>query len=150
MFGFGRKQPPDLVPFADASPHVFCTLLCDGATAHHLASFADLMTLHARLQAERPHLRVLASLDDLGQACYTAGHGTDACDLDDVADHDLPALDPASMEDGEYIGSLTSPTEFPIRLANLLRRARDTNLAAIAGLLDWDTPISTPPNMLPR
>lgn len=54
------------------------------------------------------------------------------------------------MEGGEYIGSLTSPTEFPIRLANLLRRARDTNLAAIAGLLDWDTPISTPPNMPPR
>ena len=139
MFGFGPKQAPDLVPFTDARPQIFCTLLCDGVTALRLSSFADLLALHAQLQAERPQLRVLASLDDLGQAAYTSGHAALASDLDDIADDDLPLLAPSSLEDGDYIGSLTSPAEFPIRLANLRRQARDVDFADMAGLLDWST-----------
>ncbi len=138
MFGFGRKQPVELVPFADRPPHMFNSLLCDGVSAYHLGSFADLLALHARLQQEHPHCRVLASLDDLGQAGYTSGHGTDSHDLDDIAGHDLSDLDPALFENGEHLGYLSTPAEFPIRLANLKKQAVD--VAGIAGLLFWDTP----------
>jgi hypothetical protein len=138
MFGFGRKQPLELVPFADGRPRTFNTLLCDGLTAYHLASFAEWLDLHARLQAERPDCHVLASLDDLGQAAYTSGHATDSFDLDATTGHDLSGLDPAIFEDGEHPGHLSTPAEFPIRLANLLKQAVD--VGEIEGLLYWGTP----------
>lgn len=138
MFGFGRKQPLELVPFIDGKPRTFNTLLCDGLTAYDLASFAEWLDLHARLQAERPDCHILASLDDLGQAAYTSGHAIDSFDLDATAGHDLSGLDLAIFEDGEHPGHLSTPAEFPIRLANLLKQAVD--VGEIARLLDWDTP----------
>lgn len=140
MFGSPRRQPPKLVPFAEARPRTFDPLLCDGLTAHDLPSFADLLALHARLQAEHPGKRVLASLDDLGQASYTSGHATDFHELDDIAGHDLSGLGPEAFENGQHRGYLGTPAEFPIRLANLLERARDVELEQISGLLDWETP----------
>lgn len=121
MFGWKRRPKPlALVPFAEAPPRLFNTILCDGVTAHNLSSFAELRALHARLQAERPDQRVLASLDDLGQAAYTSGHGTEVHRLDDVADS-LPL----------------HPTDFPNRLANLLRGT--AALEDVRGLLLWET-----------
>jgi hypothetical protein len=121
MFGFrSRKKVPELVPFAQAMPHTFNALLCDGVTAHDIPSFADLLALHARLQRERPDLFVLASLDDLGQACYTSGHCAFTHRLDDVEDGDDEA-------------------EFPDRLANLLKLIRDEDAGRFAGVLDWET-----------
>ncbi len=140
MFGWKRQKPLTLVPFAQAMPRTFNTLLCDGVTAHDLPDFAALLALHARLQRERADRRLLASLDDLGQACYTSGHGTDANDLDDIEGHDLSGLDAALFEDGEHRGYLSTPAEFPIRLANLLKRAGPVALGDVAGLLDWETP----------
>lgn len=128
----------ELIPFSVAQPRTFNTLLCDGVSARRLPSFADLLDLHFRLQHEQPHCRVLASLDDLAQACYTSGHGTDAYGLDDVAGHDLSELSPDLFEGGEHPGHLSTPAEFPIRLANLLKRANAVELADIAGVLDWE------------
>jgi len=120
IFGWRRKRgTPALVQFAEAMPRTFNALLCDGVTAHYLGSFAALLAQQARLQAERPDVRVLASLDDLGQACYTSGHATDAVELDDVAGH--------------------TPAEFPIRLANLRTRAAGLGFDRVKGLLDWET-----------
>jgi len=140
MFGFLRRKPPKLAPFAEAKPRTFTPLLCDGLTAHPLPGFADLLSLHARLQREHSDVHVLASLDDLGQALYTSGHGIDLHGLDDVEGHDLSALDPQVFEDGEHQGYLSTPAEFPIRLANLLERARDVQIDQISGLLEWETP----------
>lgn len=139
MFGWKRKKPLKLVPFAEERPRTFNSLLCDGVTAYNLPDFAELLTLHARLRQDHPDFKILASLDDLGQACYTAGHGTDANELDDIEGHDLSGLDPAAFEDGDHRGYLTTPSEFPIRLANLRKRADSVALADIAGLLDWET-----------
>jgi hypothetical protein len=139
MFGWRRKAMLRLVPFSEASPRTFNTLLCDGVTAHDLGSFATLLTLHARLQAERPEVCVLATLDDLGQACYTSGHATDAVELDDVAGHDLSSLGDELFEEGEHPGYLSTPAEFPIRLANLIERARSVDLAQVQGVLSWET-----------
>ena len=85
-------------------------------------------------------MRVLASLDDLGQASYTSGHGVDHHGLDEVRGHDLSELGPDVFENGEHLGYLSTPAEFPIRLANLLERARDVGLEQVFGMLDWETP----------
>jgi hypothetical protein len=134
----GTNRTLTLVPFAEAMPRTFNPLLCDGVTAHNLGSFAALLALHARLQAEHPKVRVLATLDDLGQACYTSGHATDAIELDDVAGHDLSGLGDL-FEDGEHRGYLSTPAEFPIRLANLRARAGGIDLDRVKGVLDWET-----------
>jgi hypothetical protein len=140
MASTSPPKPLILVPFATARPRTFNTLLCDGIAAHNLASFADLRMLHARLQHEHPHVRVLATLEDLDQACYTAGHGTDRFGLDSTDGHDLSDLDADAFEDGAHRGYLSTPSEFPIRLANLRHLAGPVTLASLSGQLDWDTP----------
>lgn len=130
---------PDLVPFPQGRPRTFVIFLCDGLSARHLSSFAGLLDLQQRLQAERPNIRVLASLDNLGQACYTSGHGADHHGLDDTEGHDLSGLSPEAFDEGEHRGYLSTPSEFPIRLANLRRLAADVGLDQIAGVLPWST-----------
>lgn len=131
MFGFRRSRPLELVPFAEARPRTFSTLLCDGVTAHNLPSFAELLALHARLQAERSGERVLASLDDLDQACYTSGHCTDVHQLDGVEeDH----------SDDEEVWDDPDQPVFADRLARLRQLAQGVDVAQAAGLLDWDSP----------
>jgi hypothetical protein len=44
------------------------------------------------------------------------------------------------FKNGERQGYLSTPAEFPIRLANLLARARNVELDQVFGLLDWQTP----------
>ncbi|WP_423607014.1 hypothetical protein [Sphingomonas sp. MS122] len=138
MFGLKRRKSVELVPFAQARPRLFNELLCDGVTAHNLPTFAELLALHARLQAEHPRHRVLASLDDLGQAGYTSGHGTEVHGLDDVEGHDLSRLGDL-FEDGAHPGYLSTPAEFPIRLANLRRGAASVGLEQVRGELQWKT-----------
>lgn len=140
MSGSPRGQPLQLVPFAETRPRTFGPLLCDGLSAKTLGSFADLLALHARLQAEHPGKRVLASLDGLTQASYTSGHATDFHGLDDTEGHDLSGLGAEMFENGQHRGYLSTPAEFPIRLANLLERARDIWYEHLVGLLDWGTP----------
>jgi hypothetical protein len=128
------------IAFATARPRTFNSLLCDGVTVHHLSSFAALLALHDQLQRDHPACRVLASLDDLDQACYTSGHGTDVYGLDDTIGHDLSGLGPDVFEDGAHVGHLSTPAEFPIRLANLHKQAQSVDMAQFAGVLYWDTP----------
>ncbi|MEP9360342.1 hypothetical protein [Sphingomonas sp. KR3-1] len=127
----------ELIPFADQKPHSFNELLCDGVAARNLGSFAALLALHAQLQAEHPEMRVLASLDDRGQAEYTSAHTSETNDLDNVEGHDLSALTPEAFENGVHRGYLSTPAEFPIRLANL--RARAVPVEEVRGCLAWAT-----------
>lgn len=139
MFGWGKRDKPiELIPFAEAAPKCFTALLCDGLTARHVGSFAALFDLHARLQAERPGMRVLVTLNDRVQAEYTSGHAIDSHDLDATDGHDLSGLGPELFEDGRHRGYLTTVAEFPIRLANL--RAAAVEIEAMRGVLDWATP----------
>jgi hypothetical protein len=134
---FRHRQKPQLVPFADAPPKLFTPLLCDGWTLHNVQNFETLVATLRPLQAAHPDCRLLASLDDLGQASYTSGHTIDANDLDDIGDRDLATLDPRSIEGGEYLGTLRGPSEFPIRHNNLIARADGMAFADICGLLEW-------------
>ncbi len=140
MAGIERPLPLELVSFSQTRPHTFNSLLCDGVTAYNLASYADLMVLHTRLQHEHPGCRVLATLEDLGQACYTSGHGTDVYGLDSIEGHDLSGLSAELFEDGTHRGYLSTQAEFPIRLANLLKQASAVDLSQISGVLAWESP----------
>jgi hypothetical protein len=140
MWWFKRKSRLKLIPFAEGKPRTFTELLCDGVTAHNLASFADLLALHARLQQDRPDVRVLASLDNLGQAGYTSGHCIETHGLDAIDGRDVSALPRDAFEDGEYLGFLTTRAAFPIRLENLMDAAAGVTIQAAAGVLPWQTP----------
>lgn len=132
-------RQPELIPFAEGRPQTFVSFLCDGLSARGVASFAGLLELQQRLQAERPDVRVLASLDDLRQACYTSGHGIERHDLDETQGHDLSELSPEAFDEGEHRGHLSTASEFPIRLANLRRQAAEVSLDQIVGVLPWST-----------
>jgi len=121
-FGFFRREKPlALVPFAEAKPRSFGGLLCDGVVVLNPGSFAALLEVQARLQAERPDMRVLLTLNDRAQAEYTSGHAVDTHDLDVVA--------------GEAFSD--RPPEFAVRLANL--RAKAEGVGMPRGVLDWET-----------
>lgn len=140
MSWFRRSPLPlTILPFAQA-PRLFITPLCDGVTATGVTDFAGVLRLHAELAANHPEYRVLVSLDQLGQACYTSGHACDAHRLDSVDGHDLSALPPECFEDGDHIGSFTTPAEFPLRLRNLWQRAADLTLDDVRHHLPWETP----------
>ena len=136
MFGIQRDKPLELVSFDEAKPLTFCELLCDGVTARNLESFADLLALHSRLQLERPTFRILASLDDLGQAAYTCGHSIDALGLDD----DRTEAGHGSSENHGHPDDLDPLIGLSIRRSNLVRIANAVTLENVAGILDWQTP----------
>jgi hypothetical protein len=133
------KIPIKLTPFSESKPQTFNKLLCDGITAQYLTRYDELLVLHTQLQHENPECRVLASLDDLAQACYTSGHGTDVYGLDSVEGHDLTGLSAEVFEEGTHQGYLSTPAEFKIRLANLQRQASTVDFAQVSGVLDWET-----------
>jgi hypothetical protein len=135
-----HKKPHTLLPFSTAKPRTFNALLCDGVTAHQVAAFTDLLALQAQLQQAQPQCRVLASLDDFAQACYTSGHGADVYQLDSTLGHDLSGLDASLFEAGVHCGYLSTPAEFPIRLANLRQAPQSIDFAQLMGKLEWQTP----------
>ncbi len=92
--------------------------LCDGFRIRDVDSWDALMVWLDVRQSEIPTHRVLLTLDDLDQACYTSGHACHSFDLDEIQGHDLSQLDAAAFEDGEHIGYLRTTSEFPIRRAN--------------------------------
>ncbi|MEQ1498536.1 MAG: DUF4253 domain-containing protein [Novosphingobium sp.] len=140
LFGLGGSKPLTLTPFAEERPRTFMAILCDGFVARNVSSLKGLVTELRTLQAAHPAQRVLATLDDLEQACYTCGHTTLSNQLDEIEGHDLAGLDPEAFEAGEHRGYLSTPSEFPIRLANLLARAQGLSLGDLTGLLFWSEP----------
>lgn len=124
-----REKPIELVAFARSGAQTFNDWPCDGVTAHNVGSFADLLALHARLQAELSGVRILATLDDLDQACYTSAHAVDAHELDSRGDSEGEEVD----DDG-----FVAP-DFESRLANLTALSREFGLNQIAGVLPWAT-----------
>ncbi|MBN8500800.1 MAG: hypothetical protein J0M19_06585 [Sphingomonadales bacterium] len=138
MIAPGRGQSPEMVPFAVHRPRTFMQILCDGFTATNITSLDLLLAEIFRLRREFPGHQVVATLDDLQQACYTSGHGTAAHDLDSTAGHDLTGLDPKAFTDGEHLGYLSTTSEFPIRYSNLARLAAACALPDLQNKLFWD------------
>ncbi len=126
-----------ILPFSQEKPQTFNTVLCDGVSVSGLTGFAELRAVVAELQRQHPDARILTSLDNVGQADYTSGHTVDKSGLDDTAGHDLSGLEAVCFEGGEHLGHLSTPAEFPIRLANLLTASRPFDPASFAGGLPW-------------
>jgi hypothetical protein len=112
----GGPKPLLLTPFSAQPPGTSMQLLCDGFVARNVSSLVGLVTELRALQAAHPGKRILATLDSLHQACYTA------------------------FEAGEHRGYLSTPSEFPIRRANLLKQAKGLSPADLRGVLFWAEP----------
>ncbi|WP_439540045.1 hypothetical protein [Sphingomonas sp.] len=132
MFGF-RKRPKsvEITGFDDEPPQLFTALLCDGFVVRNVPDFAAWIALLRTFQRDHPDVRVLGSLDDVHQSAYTSGHA--------IETHDLDRIEGLAEQD-DYRGYLLRRDQFPIRLANLLARARGVTFASLAGLLPWSTP----------
>lgn len=137
MFGFGKPKPVQITPFATHKRRLG-DFICDGVIAENVADFAALRRVYRDLQAHHSGMRVLATLDDAGQAVYTSCHAIEKHRLDDTDGHDLSALGPECFKDGEHQGYFTTPAEIPILLANLHTRAAQTTFADARGVLLWD------------
>ncbi|MCY4334065.1 MAG: hypothetical protein OXC60_05265 [Litoreibacter sp.] len=93
------------------------TTLCPTYVIHP-TSFEDLRHWRQMVAARHPDALLLASLDSLSQAGYTASHALLTHDLDATNGHDLSTLPERCFEDDEHIGYFSTQEEFPIRLAN--------------------------------
>lgn len=146
LFGFGKRKPKPLtlIPFSQDPPRRLRDLLCDGVLAENLTDFATLLDLHTQFQAEQSDKRVLATLDDPGQAVYTSFHTTFTHNLESTEGHDLSDLPPECFEEGEHIGQFTTEAELPILLANLRRLAEGVTFEDARGVLFWDMGEDTP------
>lgn len=132
MFGFRKRpKPVEITGFDDEPPQLFTALLCDGFVVHHAPDFAAWIALLRRFQREHPDVRMLGTLDDVHQSAYTSGHAIEKHDLD---------RGEGLAEPDEDRGYLLRRDQFPIRLANLLARARGVTFTDLAGLLPWNTP----------
>lgn len=138
LFGFGKRKDVKITPFAENDKKRFHDLLCDGVIVENLADFAALLEMYRKLQADHPDKRVLASLDDPGQAVYTSFHAIGKHGLEDTEGHDLSGLGPECFEDGEHLGYLSTEAELPILLANLQKRAADVGFEDACGVLQWE------------
>ncbi|WP_051610029.1 hypothetical protein [Terasakiella pusilla] len=106
-------------------------MICDEYIGHDFQSFAEILEQLSTLEKSAPGHIALTSLDDLGQAQYTSIHATLSKDLDDIKGHDLSSLSPESFEDGEHRGYLSNKSEFFIREANFLSKAKETTFEDI-------------------
>ncbi len=121
MFGFSRDKRVEIIPFAQERPHLFTELLCDGCIVRNVKSFDQFVQLLRDLQREHDDCRILASLDDLGQAAYTSGHTIDTHDLDRVEGCDDVAT-------------------FAVRHANLVAQIGAVQFDRLTHILDWAQP----------
>ena len=125
------KQP---VPLAESELGRKFTLLCE-AYVGHPNSFEDLRHWRQMVANRHPEQQILCSLDDLGQAHYTSFHAVETFALDETDGHDLSHKGADQFEDGAFVGTLSGPEDFPIRLANFRN-----NVADDLGALGWTDP----------
>jgi hypothetical protein len=132
MFGFRKRpKPVEITGFDDDPPQLFTALLCDGFVVRNVPDFAAWIALLRTFQRDHPDVRILGTLDDVHQSAYTSGHA--------IESHDLDRNDERVEPDADR-GYLLRRDQFPIRLANLLERARGVTFTDLTGLLPWCTP----------
>ncbi len=109
----------ELLPLAEHDLAKRYSHVTDGRVLTGAFDIETLSQTCLELEAETPGHVCLATLDNLGQADYTSMHAVNAHDLDETEGHDLTGLpDEVFEEDGTHAGYLSTPAEFPIRLAN--------------------------------
>ncbi len=105
--------------------------LCECYRASNIENAEDLLSTYVKLNKENPSFSFVYILDDIHQAQYTSMHSIIYNELDDTKGYDLSALDSSCFEDGEHIGTLTTPEEYFIRESNFLKKYRDSTFESV-------------------
>lgn len=115
--------------FLDSSNENF---LCDRYKVLDCDNFNELSDAISKLEKKFPDYQFLATLDDLGQACYTSMHTKMYHDLDNTEDESLEHL-PAECfeEDGEHKGYLSCKEEFAIRKRNIEKKLAEVSFSDV-------------------
>lgn len=119
--------------------------LCDGYLLEGVGSLATLRDFLRQARPRHPGHRLLATLDQVGQAVYTSHIAREAHDLDATASHDFsvstaqarrPA--PAALgRGGGCVGAAAPNAGFALRRANLLKRAAAIEFPSIEKPQFW-------------
>lgn len=128
---------PVFRPFKNNDIQNFTPLLCDGYVVNGATSMQAFLAGFHEASAAHPTHKLLATLDNLGQAFYTSGHAIELHKFDQTDGHDLSEIDPAALMDGEHLGYLTTASEFGIRRSNVLSKAEHISFAGLAAKLFW-------------
>ena len=100
--------------------------ICDGYVVTGVRLVTGLVGLCREVSARHPEARLLATLDDVGQACYTSGHTVMRHDLDENQTEEVneyideEAADPVRSFSVRYdnLKRLADATDFPIARLN--------------------------------
>ena len=99
--------------------------LCDEYQLNNIENIEDLLLFIRDKKQQYPDKKLLLSLDDFSQACYTSGHARNTYHLDEVGSLDLSSVSPEAFEDGEHQGYLSTPSEFFICQHNFNQLVKD-------------------------
>lgn len=103
--------------------------LCDEYQLNNIKSIEALLLFLRDKKQQYPDKKLLLSLDDFSQACYTSGHARNTYNLDEVGSLDLSTVSPEAFEDGEHQGYLSTPSEFFICQHNFNQLVKDATFA---------------------
>lgn len=116
-----------ITPFAPGETRTFVSLLCPGYLCEGVMRMSELLAVIDATALAHPGARILATLDDIGQASYTSGHTIDANDLDPIPDEET---------DGD--AALPLP-DLAIRLGRMIEAAATVMLDQIRNRLWWSS-----------
>jgi hypothetical protein len=122
-----KDATPRVTAFAPGGAKTFAALLCPGYRCEGVTSISALLDTMRDRSAAHPGARMLATLDDVGQASYTSGHTIDANALDPIADDDT------------IVGEDDEPPlpDLSVRLARLVEAAGAVTLDQMRNRLWW-------------
>ncbi len=128
VWGRQRKDAsPKVTPFEAGGADTPHALLCPGYHCTSVKSMKALLAIMDEKASRHPGARMLATLDNVPQACYTSGHTIDANELDPIPD------------DVEELGEDDEPPlpDFATRLDRLVKAAGAVTLGQISNRLWW-------------
>ncbi len=128
VWGRQRKDAsPNVTPFEPGGSETPEPLLCPGYHCTGVTSMKTLLAIMDEKAPAHPGARMLATLDNLPQACYTSGHTIDVNELDPIPDDD------------EFIGEDDEPPlpDFATRRDRLVKAAGGVTLDQISNRLWW-------------
>jgi hypothetical protein len=139
--GRNQRQPKSVeIEFLEAGGgEGYVLRTCPVYVCRNLPSFASLLEVVRSKAAEHPNERILATLDEYGQASYTSGHARDKDQLEWI-DDDTPFAptrdDRTTPEDARRL--------FDLVRRNILAQAEGRTFADLAGRLRWGHPDALP------
>lgn len=105
--------------------------LCNEYRIDEIKSLDSLIDFYHQKSQEYSNQRILLTLDDVSQACYTSGHARMTYDLADSDGLDLSGLPTECFDEGEYLGYLNTSSEMFICQHNFQRLIKDVTFEQV-------------------